>query len=513
MAEQSWPRSRITYWLTFSTALLCCVLPLLMGPFLPATDLPQHVAQVARAVEGDVAAGQYVAWWAPNNLIYTPMMALWPVFGPHHLGQATLVLLAAIWVLSHFYLAHHAKRPATSAMLASLTLYNGIFYWGMLNFLVAWPCFLLWWTQFDELLRSPHKLPWRRYLVSISCTLLLAWAHVLMLAAAGLTCCTLLVLGGLDKLRRANTAAPNRRYLLALSSFAPVVGLVLPWVMGLRAERQSAGFLVGAHWTTKPEQRLEYLLTESIGCGAPLPWLFGAAVALWLLSGVERPRGNTSSKAHEASEQTWNNPLLVVGTLTVLVAFVLPDKYLNTIQFAVRWLPCGLALICLSAPGPAIRDSLKSLAILCLGVTFSATTTARCWSFQREELSGLEAALDRVPAKSRVLGLDFVKTSENFPTSRPFLHLPSYATALARASTNFDFGQHGTGLIRGEYPEEPWTPGLEWVAEWTQPRDLRYFEYALVGARPELHGRFFVAQWMHPVTFSGVWRLYQIDVR
>ena len=133
-------------------------------------------------------------------------------------------------------------------------------------------------------------------------------------------------------------------------------------------------------------------------------------------------------------------------------------------------------------------------------------------AFSSEEILGLEQALARIPPSSRVLGLDFIKVSSNFPGARPFLHLPSYATVRNGASTNFDFGEHGTGLIRGRYSPSPWTPGIEWVAEWAQPRDLLYFDYALVGAPPALHGRFRLAAWMQPVTHAGQFRLYKITV-
>lgn len=500
------PSSPRAYWLTFLATLSCCVFPLLLTPFPPLTDLPQHVAQVARALGASIPPEQYIAWWAPNNLIYLPMMGLWWMVGPHYLGQATLIFLAFLWVSAHFLMARHAGRSGVAAALASLTLYSGIFYWGMLNFLVAWPCFLLWWIAFDRLRESR---PWTigRYVLTVGCGFLLVWAHVLMLGMAGIAAvCT-----GVNDWRscrpRGAAADSVRRSIVAVSTFLPVAMIALPWVFQLNSERRDAGFFVGAYWTNALLDRVTYLFTEAFGVGSPVPWLFGVALALWILAGIKTAVQDRAV----ASEAQWNAQLLTTGLVALLVALLLPDKYLNTIQFAVRWLPGAGALMCLAAPGPPIRPWLKNTVVACLMVAFSVSAGTRWWSFHNDDLDGLEAALTRIPSSSRVLGLDFLKESDNFPGARPFLHVSAYATAFKQCSTNFDFGRHGTGLIRGTYTPGKWTPGIEWMAEWARPSDLLSFDYALVGAPAHLHNRFLLAQWMQPITQTGKWRLYEIQ--
>jgi len=512
--------SRVQGWASFLLAVGTCCLPLFFAPFPPATDLPQHVAQVARALQHDLSAGQYIAWWAPNNLIYAPMAALWSLMSPAWVPRATLMLLGMLWVGAHFLVAWRTGRAWATALLASLSFYNGILYWGMLNFLVAWPCLLLWWTGFDALLKNSdalknQKADRRRQLLMyssvVASTLLLAWAHVLALAAAGLLgfflCALQLLRAGNDSKAQRSTVI---RAVHALSSFVPALLFSVPWIITLSSERREAGFFVGAFWTTSSLDRLIYLFTQSFGSGAPAPLFFGTAVLIWVISGATNITARAS--ASHRGEPGWHADLLAMGLLLLGVCFVLPDKFLNTIQFATRWLPCAVSLLCLAGPGPALRSPLRRAFLGLMYLSFTLGTVDRVISYNSDELDGLELSLARVPAKSRVLGLDFLKVSQNFPHAQPFLHLSSYATVWHAATTQFDFGQHGSGLIRGPYSPTPWTPGIEWVAEWAQPRDLLYFDYALVGAPAELHRRFRLAQWMVPVTHSGTWRLYRITI-
>src|SRR5690606_21589103 len=201
---------------------------------------PQHVAQVARSMQGGLEPGQYVAWWAPNNLIYLPMMVLWKFLGAQRVASGTLIVLAVLWTTACFALARSKDRTPPAAVLASLCFYNGIFYWGMINFLLAWPCFVLWWSQFDRYLtNNKRNLP--SFVFLALSTLLLAWAHVLALAAAAVLSLGLCAL----HLKQSGW----KRSTLTLSTFLPTAALIVPWVLLLSHERERAGFQIGASFT------------------------------------------------------------------------------------------------------------------------------------------------------------------------------------------------------------------------------------------------------------------------
>ena len=74
-------------------------------------------------------------------------------------------------------------------------------------------------------------------------------------------------------------------------------------------------------------------------------------------------------------------------------------------------------------------------------------TTALTWvAFERRELTGLAAALERLPAQQRVLGLDYEQRSP-LVRGRPFLQTYAWAQVLRGGTLNFSFASFPTSLV------------------------------------------------------------------
>ena len=99
-------------------------------------------------------------------------------------------------------------------------------------------------------------------------------------------------------------------------------------------------------------------------------------------------------------------------------------------------------------------------------------------------------SLDRIPASSRVLGLDLIKESEIIK-GRPFLQLFAYAQVFKGCELNFSFAEHYSGLVAYKAKREvSWTPGLEWFAAKVKRSDFGFFDYVLANGRRRITKRF-----------------------
>ncbi|MBM4319955.1 MAG: hypothetical protein FJ125_08325 [Deltaproteobacteria bacterium] len=491
-------------WVLLAASLLLVAVPFLVVSFPPSTDLPQCVAQIR--LLGEVLGGRapelQVNWLGPGNAAYALVALAWLLLPPLEVGRAVLLVLALAWVGSAFWLAGRRGRPWEAAVLAAVLIFDSSLYWGFLPFLIGWPCFALWLQVTDRALASgapaeaAARHPGRELAVLGAAALALYASHSLWFLA-GVAWVGLLVL-------RRRPACP-RLALLGLS-LAPCLLAAAVWYPSLIAQRSSAGFDLAPHWFVLPHLRLDprWLLAAALdrppgssAVLAGLAMLGWAAASLW-------------SRRRELAKAT-DVMLLGAAALLLALALLVPDKHVNTILLAERWVPCGFALVLIGLPAPDLRPALLRLGVLGLLCTYS-TTTAAAWSLhEQEELSGLRPALRVLPPAPRVLGLDFVKHSEHVP-GRPFLQLAAYAQVLQGGELGFSFAEHSSGLVSYKQRRaKGWTPGLEWHAEQLRPADMTHFDHLLVNAAPALHERIAALPDVEPVTTAGRWRLYRLE--
>jgi hypothetical protein len=511
--------------------MLACALPALLTRYPPAADLPQHLAQVEQALFRNLDPGAYAAWWAPNNLIYAPLAALRAIVGPEHVASASIALLGVVWAAATYLLGARLQRPAGGIALASALFFNSSLSWGMLNFLIGWPLVLVW-LSVNQLPRvapasAKSRLDVSRagaasgFMLRLALGWLLLWAHALCFAAACAFACVFAFSGGSrpanlrsnaeanDPVTKGNAKVVCRfvdhglvHRLYPVLPLIPTALYAVAWVVVLGEQRAARGFDVAPHYAVSLLERLDpdYFIARSVAAG-PLTWALFAIVVGWLLAGFARPN----------HERRWHRPLAACAALLALSYFALPSKYLNTIEFSSRWLPCMWMLFVLASPGPPVSARTATLAASGATLLVSASVGWNWRAFATTELTGLTAAFEATPLHARLLGLDFLKKSP-LVEGRPFMHLSSYATLLRGASTHFDFSEHGTALIRGTRRAKPWTPGLEWLPETVRPADFEHFDVALIGAPPEFHEQVIARlSGLSALTHTGLWRLYGIN--
>lgn len=475
--------------------MLCGVaiaLPFLVVTWPPVTDLPQQTAQIPLlfAALDDPESPYHVQGWHPNKLGYVPLALAWLLAGPLSAGRLGLLLIGLSWVVALHLLARNMGRSPAAATLATLFFFNHLTYWGFLNFLIGLPIFIVWFSALARLPRSaiPARLGWR--LLGLS--FLLYSAHVLWLAAGVVW----LLLDAL--LARLPVKALLRRLLWTLPA-----GLTVAWWYP-RLSR--SGFDSEIFWGNSAFERLHpsWWLSSALGGlqGTVEPAL-AIAVVLWLGLGLWQHRGDL--------RQTVHPPLLAAGLMFGIAAMFLPGVMQHTIFFASRFAPMAAVFLVLALPGPRLGPAVERALAAGLIFALSVATAVTWWSFEREELDGLDEVLASLPAEQRVLGLDLVRTSERV-RGYPFYHLYVYGQVHAGGEVNRSFANEATSLVvYDDLPRSlPWTDGLDWQPQKLRHSDFAYFDWLIVNGDDETHARFRSDPQLEAATSSGRWRLYRI---
>lgn len=225
--------------LAFAFMLLLVATPILMEPLPPLTDYVNHLARMhvmARLDSNPVLASLYNVHWAiiPNLIMDALVPPLVPHLGVLAAGQMFLLLMVVLLVSGPMAI-HRALwgRLSPWPLLAFPLVYNGIFLYGLVNYLLG-TGIALWGVAAWIAVRE--RSPWLRALVSAAVVLVLFFCH---LFAAGLYGMTLLAYEGwrLWEHRRW-----NRRILLVdFAAFALPFLPVLPLIaasptLGLSSE-------------------------------------------------------------------------------------------------------------------------------------------------------------------------------------------------------------------------------------------------------------------------------------
>ncbi len=349
------------------------------------------------------------------------------------------------------------------------------------------PAFVLWW-----LLASRPTSSTRAFgLVGLS--VILYWCHALWFAFA----CLALV--GLVLVERPGIKAST----LKLAAMLPVGIASLTWVQGLGETRAEYGFYIAPAWVAPVWLRPLPLLwgKASVYMGGTVWLVLLVFVIAWPLAAfmaAKRCGGKTVDKA-----------LLATAAVAIGLYSVVPDVYLNTHFFSWRWAAIGLVFLLIALPAPQMSPRMirgASVGAFLLAIGWTGLTWAEV---NKDELTGLEAALAAVPEGSKVVGLDFVRESA-FVEGLPFLHMEAWATVLHGAETDFSFAEHAHGLVRyRERREVPWRRGRD-LELTIIPDDHLHFDFALVNLPEERHSEYVDSAPLVAVTQTGRWRLYRV---
>jgi len=466
-------------------------IPILLAPFPPATDLPQHIAQVRLFKDALAHPGGplVIQWLAPNNLVYVLLYVLWSVLPAGMVGPAALLLIVMLWIAAIHRLGAWRGRSPAGAAVASLLVFNQSFYWGFLNFLVGFPVFVLW---FSLAAAEPRRPSWKLWGALAGTSLLLYGSHALWFAAGAVW----LVAAGIIR------KVPVRTILGRLTALLPCSVIAFLWYPSLAASRATAGFDVAAHWSPLFDRLASAMDAAFGGIRGPAETVAFIFVILWAGLSVWQSRNRL--------RESMDRDLLAAAVFLLAVVAVAPDKYMNTLFFSSRWLPPALIFLLLALPAPSFRRPAPKTVGLAVATLFFMVTAFAWRRYTAEDLTGFRAGLDRLPASSRVLGLDLVKESE-FIKGRPFLQLVAYAQVFKGCEPSFSFAEHYSGLVAYRTRRDVrWTPGLEWFGEKVKRSDFAFFDFVLVNGEEKDHKTLSTFAELAPVTGTGKWRVYRV---
>jgi len=484
--------SGIPRWALAIISCLLIAIPFLVTQFPPIPDSPQESAQIGLLIETlrDPDGSPYtVQWYTPRILSYLILAGGWVVFGPMNAGRVGMLVIGLLWIVAIHLVAYRRNRSSASATLASLFFFNHIIYWGFYSFSVGWPAFLLWFHLTTE--RPTQKPSMTEGLAWMGAGLLLYMSHVLWFVAG---IAWLLVYSLVFR-------APVRVALARAAYVIPLAVAVAIWYPLLTHSTMSTPAL----WGTDPISRLSFeWMTDAALGGIKGPWeslIFAVSLA-WMLLSVWQNRRDIREKID------WE--LLLAAVLVLVFVLVLPDKYMNTIRFANRWMPIAMMLLILALPAPTLRPFLRqSVAVIVLAASCMVVSAA--WlTFEKKELSGLKEALHALPDSPRLLGLNLIQQSEIIK-GYPFIQIFAYGQVMKGGILNFSFAEFSPCLVvYKERFNRPWTGGLEWFPDRVKESDLKYFDHALINGTVQTHATAAANTRLKPLTLEGHWRLYHI---
>jgi hypothetical protein len=139
------PEERERWWATILPVFLAIlsVLPVLIIPYLPMTDLPQHFAilSILRNLrDPSYGFSQYYEYDFTKNLYMLPYLIAWALtyVMPLEVALRSVVFLSLIvYPLGLIALLRTLRKPAVLALLAIPLVYNFNTFWGLINISLA----------------------------------------------------------------------------------------------------------------------------------------------------------------------------------------------------------------------------------------------------------------------------------------------------------------------------------------------------------------------------------------
>ena len=470
--------------------------PLFAVDWLPMLDLPQHLSQahlISKTLSG-AQSGMVVNWLAPNTLTTWLLAGLLAVLPPLAAAKAAVLGLLMLSILGVALLAKKIGASPVVVPLSAALLFNQSFYWGFLPFIAGFAAFLFLITTWFGL----AQISWRELVFMALLFLLVYFCHVLWFAVAMLTV-LLITLVSPDR---------NMKLRATILSALPVVGLALFWYPSMHNNWKNAGFDMAPHWYISLLGRLrpDYAAFAISGLKTDFSLLLLLITLSFVVGGIRRAIGK--------ERRFVSAPLLVLATILTAAYLAMPDKYNNTLLFSVRWLPYVFIffLLACSAPIQAAKWRVGILFFACMTLGGYALQTAVTWGkMEKEELSGLQQSLEKLPPKQNVLGLDFIRKSARINTFYPFAVNAAYAEVFKDCEINFSFAEHASSLVTYKTKlMRPYQEDLNLYSGRVTRADVGFFNFVLINADEVTHGKLAIFLGITPVTHDGRWRLYQV---
>jgi hypothetical protein len=462
---------RPTTWLVVAVALAATA-PAWIVRHPPVTDWPFHEAtiRVLRSFH-DPAYGfdahytlqlgrtQYIAYYLIGALLALAVGV--------KAAQVTLVSgYLAGTVLATRSLLLALRKDERLALLTVPLLYNVLFMFGLLPFLLGVPAMLLALALTIEQRRSPTL---GRGVALAALVVLLFHLHFFPFGVFALGAMLL-----------APWTKP-RAFVVYSAPFAPAVLLALRWMLFTDAGKLSSGAIFDRHAIRPPLQSLNELWQWLLDVGPDdkdeLVFVGFVVVAL-LLSALAQ--GDPDDGADDA------RPLGLLPIVCLGLYFVLEEGHGYLWIIAQRFPFLFLLLLVPMMRMPrGTRGELASSALVALATASIGIASQRFVRFELEEVGDIEEAIAAIPPRSKVAALVFDKGSRVVHHA-PFLHFGSYVQTARGGLVQFSYAGYAHwpfDYLPGRAPPPGGPARLRW--EWTPEQTNAtgelgtYYDYVL----------------------------------
>lgn len=435
----------------------------------------------------------FAPWYFPQTLIYCLVGMSMTLATPIVAGKLVMTTLVALWLYATHHLARSFQRPTENWLMSTVLVFNFLFSWGFLNFLIAWPIFCFFLSRSTHLLQSVKLKP-RDLLFHGLLFLLLYYAHALVFLLSNTVLAALLFM------------SRRRSHFGLFMTAAPAWGLALAWYPTLAELRTASGASVAPSWQHTPLKRLDLnALTDALfGYMAnPIENVMTVVIIGWIAFAALQNRS--------ALRELTNIPLLIASVLMLLGWLLLPEYYMNTISFGERWLPLGATLLILALPSATFPRRLSIFVPVTMFISMTAVAATALIQHENEEQNGLLEALNSVKPTDSLIAID--RLGSSYLKGSPSLQVFAYSQALHGNDIHFSFAEHYSGIVMPRSRIERIVSQKEIWNELTPAGGTaREFSVLLVGADDTNHRMIAQTLKLGPGTPPDTtWRLYQLN--
>lgn len=463
-------------WFTLALALTSLILatPLLLHPYLPLLDVPQHVGAVAILAGGDPALA-YERYYttdllsSPYLLPYLVSAALAQLIGAKAAVHLLFAVAAGAWPWAVASALGGLGRDRCAALILAPLAYGTFVFLGFLNFALSLPLYLVW-LGYAARIADAGRLRPRDAGIGVLLGLLLYSGHVMTLAFAIGTAGLLVLFGTIDGAHggRAGVVRRARRML----TLVPGALAFAVWALTSEtAQKGELGRMIGGSLAQEAMRwdpmldRPKVLLDHMLACyqGNQDERLLYALLAGVALLALARHASEPPVPARPAAPRALTLALWIAA---IACALLLPASYRGIWPIAARMAPFVLMLAVLV---PTTRLLLPRLWLLVgLGLAIASVDVhERHFRAFDEEVGPLDDVLDQLPPGPRLMTLVFDRGSQVVAWP-PYLHVSQYAVARRGGVAEFSFVNFTKSPIHYVEAEAP--PRLPARFEWTPER-------------------------------------------
>lgn len=392
-------RENLAFWGALAAALAVLIWPVWMGPIFPAWDWGGHLAMAdawARLEEVELYGQIYErrSGIVPNILSARFVGWMYPLVEPLAALRlfTSLVMLSTVAAL--LAVARTFGRSRWLVFLCLPFLWNGSFYFGMINYVAVFP---LLFAGVALSARTAETGEWR-YAVGLGSVVTASFfVH-------GLGCLFTVAAGGLIyvlSLRRL-------RRVWGLLLFAPAIALWMYWRANIDGQGlPSSGIietLQNAAWFG-PVWILKRAYKHSLDVTS-LPfesWVLGGLGLAWVMAAMAALQADSPSTEDDPPGFFYEYRLHLLAFALVLAVFATPG-YIQHTNINTRFVPLALWTLALVPRAPTrhlLTRGAAGLAIV-VSLSFGVHLVQNVERLHRQEFDSLVEVIDQIPPQSTV---------------------------------------------------------------------------------------------------------------